>query len=67
MSQITVPCWQKVTMTAEEASSYSSIGINRIRTMLADPRCSFALHVGEKKTLVKRREFEQFLSKSIEI
>lgn len=30
----TIPIWEKVTLTVEEASEYSNIGINRISNML---------------------------------
>ena len=57
---------QKYTLTIEEAAEYSNIGQNRISNLLKNPRCSFVLHVGKKK-LVKRKEFEDFLSRSVEI
>ena len=34
---------------------------NRIDSMLRSPKCPFVLFVGTKK-LVKRKEFEQFIS-----
>lgn len=54
----------KVLLTVKEAATYSNIGINRIESMLRMPNCSFVLFVGTKK-LVKRKEFEEFLSKSL--
>ena len=56
-----VPIWQKATLTIKEAAEYSNIGINRIDELLKMPTCDFVLYVG-KKTLVKRKEFERFLS-----
>lgn len=53
-------------MTVKEAASYSNIGINRIEELLKNPKCPFVLYVGTKK-LVKRKEFEQYLSKALEI
>ena len=61
-----VPIYQKVTLTIKEAAEYSNIGINRIESLLRAPRCPFVLYVGKKK-LVKRKEFEQFISENIEI
>lgn len=63
----TVPIWEKVTLTVEEAAEYSNIGINRINDMLKEPGCTFVLNVGKGKRLVKRKEFEKFLQKSNEI
>ena len=61
-----VPIYQKVTLTIKEAAEYSNIGINRIESLLREPRCPFVLYVGKKK-LVKRKEFEKFISENIEI
>lgn len=61
-----VPIWEKMNLTKQEAAIYSNIGINKIDEMLKDPKCTFVLYVGTKK-LVKRKEFEQFISRSLEI
>ena len=61
-----VPIWEKINLTVREAAEYSNIGINKIDNMLNEPMCTFVLHVG-KKRLVKRKEFEKFLEKNIEI
>lgn len=51
-------------MTIREAAEYGNIGINKIDSLLRMPGCSFVLFVGNKK-LVKRKEFEEFISKKI--
>ena len=56
-----VPIHQKMTLTIKEAAEYSNIGINKIESMLKQPNCPFVLYVGTKK-LVKRKEFEAFIS-----
>ena len=61
-----VPIWEKANLTIKEAAEYSNIGINRIEELLKMPSCSFVLYVGKKK-LVKRKEFEHFLSCTLEI
>ena len=61
-----IPFWLKMNLTIREAAAYSNIGINKIENMLKDPKCDFVLYVGNKK-LVKRKEFEQYISKSSEI
>ena len=48
------------------ACAYSNIGINKIDSMLRSPNCPFVLFVGTKK-LVKRKEFEQFISEKLVI
>ena len=60
----TVPIYQKVTLTIREAAEYSNIGINKIDSLLRTPNCPFVLFIGTKK-LVKRKEFEQFISRSL--
>ncbi len=59
-----VPLNLKVTLTIKEAAAYSNIGINKIENMLKSPNCPFVLYVGNKK-LVKRKEFEEYISKNI--
>ncbi len=61
-----VPIHLKMTLTIREAAEYSNIGINKIESMLRSPNCPFVLYVGTKK-LVKRREFEQFISQKLTI
>ncbi|MFQ9933622.1 MAG: excisionase [Lachnospiraceae bacterium] len=65
-NKVEIPFWLKLNLTKQEAAAYSNIGINRIEEMLKEPKCSFVLYVGNKK-LVKRKEFEQFIAKSLEI
>lgn len=57
-----VPIHLKMTLTIREAAEYSNIGINKIESLLRVPNCPFVLYVGTKK-LVKRKEFEEFISK----
>ena len=61
-----VPIWRKTTLSIREAAQYSNIGINRIERLLKDPKCDFVLFVGSRK-LVKRKAFEEFLAKTLEI
>ena len=65
-NKLEVPIWQKVMLTKEEAAAYSHIGINKLEELLKVPNCSFVLYVGKKK-LIKRREFEAFLTENVEI
>lgn len=66
MEKNTIPIYEKYALTIEEAAAYSNIGQNRINELLKDPRCTFVLWVGRKK-LVKRKAFEDFISKQVEI
>ena len=61
-----MPLHLKMNLTIREAAAYSNIGINKIDNMLRSPNCPFVLYVGTKK-LVKRKEFEQFISQRLTI
>lgn len=56
-----VPIYQKMALTIREAAEYSNIGINKIDAMLKQPGCPFVLYIGTRK-LVKRKEFEKYIS-----
>lgn len=57
---------EKLNLTIEEAAEYSNIGINKLYELTNEPTCTFVLWVG-KKRVIKRKEFEKFIEKSIEI
>ena len=59
-----VPIHLKLTLSIKEASEYSNIGINKIDSMLKQPNCPIVLYVGSKK-LVKRKEFEAYISSKL--
>lgn len=61
MAEVKVPVENKLALTVREAAEYSNIGINRLDRMLREPNCPFVLYVGSKK-LVKRKEFEKYIS-----
>lgn len=56
----------KIALTIKEASEYSNIGINTLDRLTKDPKCKFVLWVGRKK-LIKRKEFDKFISDTLEI
>lgn len=62
----TIPVWEKINLTIEEAAEYSNIGINKINELAKNPMCPFVLYVGRKK-LIKRKEFEKFIATSLEL
>ena len=61
-----IPVWEKLNLSFEEAAAYSGIGINKLRSIANDPRCSFVTRIGNKK-LIKRKKFEEYLSSAFEI
>ena len=52
---------EKIVLTIPEAAALSNIGQNRLDKLLRAPNCPFFIRVGTKK-LVKRKEFERFIS-----
>lgn len=61
-----IPIWEKSNLTVEEASAYSGIGISKIRQLTESEDCPFVLWNG-KKRLIKRRRFDEYLSKEYSI
>lgn len=61
-----VPIKDKLLLTVEETAEYSNIGINKIYSLINNPMCRFVFYVG-KKRLIKRRQFEEYITKNIEI
>lgn len=54
----TIPIWNKLNLTVEEAAQYSGIGENTLREyMKKHPDSDFIIFIG-KKQLIKRKEFE---------
>ena len=61
-----VPIYEKSNLTLEEAAAYFNIGINKIREISYSDKCTFVLWVGNKR-LIKRKLFEEYLSKMYSI
>ena len=55
-----IPYWEKLTLTLEEGSAYSGIGINKFRSMTNEEGCPFVLWVGRRKC-IKRKKLEEYL------
>jgi excisionase family DNA binding protein len=60
MTENTVPIWEKMNLTLNEAAELSNIGINKLREITDEPDCDFVLFVGRKR-LIKRKGLEQYL------
>lgn len=57
------PLHQKLTLTVTETACYSGIGIQKIIELLERPDCDFRLDNG-KRRMVKRKEFEAYISRN---
>lgn len=58
----TVPIYQKVTITVDEAAELTNIGKIKIYDLVKERDCDFTLQVG-KKILIKREPFIKYLMK----
>lgn len=57
---------EKTTLTLEEAAALTNIGINKLREISNAKNCNFVLWVGNKR-LLKRKELDEFISKTYSI
>lgn len=60
--KIEIPIWYKQNLTLEEASKYSQIGIDKLRTITDDEDCNFVLWIGNRKRLIKRKLFDEYIN-----
>ena len=60
--KIEIPIWNKQNLTLEEASKYSQIGIDKLRTITDDEDCNFVLWIGNRKRLIKRKLFDEYIN-----
>lgn len=56
----------KPMLTIEEAASLYNIGEHKLRELTNSDNCSFVLYVGRKR-LIKRKQFDDYLSKAFSI
>lgn len=60
---MTIPIWQKYTLTIEEAALYFRIGETKLRRIIADnPDAEFILYNGNR-VQIKRYLFEKFIDR----
>lgn len=57
-----IPVTEKLNLSIKEAAAYTGVGERRLREMCKAPDCDFCLHIGSKKTLIKRKRLEAYLS-----
>ena len=62
LTECTVPIYQKAALTLEEAAQYSNIGVNKLREITNDAKCTFVFYVGSKR-LIKRKLFDQYIER----
>lgn len=57
-----VPLWNRHNLSIEETAAYTGIGRDTIYKLIKQDDCNFTLRVG-KRTMIKRKRFEEYLEK----
>lgn len=60
-----IPIWEKMNLTIPEAAAYSHIGINQLYNLINEGTLSHVTLKVNTKTLIKRKEFEEWNKKTI--
>lgn len=55
-----LPIWERKVLTCEEASAYSGIGINRLRSMVMQKGCPFAIP-NANQVMIIREKFDKYI------
>lgn len=59
--KLTIPFWEKLLLSVDEAAAYSGIGENRLRNYIKDNKhADFILWIGTHAK-IKRPQFEKFI------
>lgn len=61
-----VPLWERSTLSLEEASAYTGIGINKLRRMSNEKNCDYVIWVGNRRML-KRKKLDDFLERTYSV
>lgn len=61
-----VPIWERTTLSMAEASQYTKIGINKLYELTEKEDCDFALWVGSRR-LIKRKKIEEFIGRTFSL
>ena len=63
---VNIPVWEKTLLTLNEASAYTGLGINRLRTIANSHQNELVVWVGSKR-MFKRRKLDEYLEKAISL
>lgn len=63
---VEIPVWEKTLLTLNEASAYTGLGINRLRTIANSHQNELVVWVGSKR-MFKRRKLDEYLEKAISL
>ena len=57
-----VPIWFKPTLSIEETSRYSGIGMSKLYELTNPEDCPFVLWIGTRR-MIKRRKFDEYIER----
>lgn len=63
---VEIPVWEKTLLTLNEASAYTGLGINRLRTIANSHQNELVVWVGSKR-MFKRKKLDEYLEKAISL
>ena len=62
-SAITIPLWERYTLSVEEAAAYFRIGENKLRKIISENENADYILWNGNRPQIKRKKFEQFVDK----
>ena len=62
-SAITIPPWERYTLSVEEAAAYFRIGENKLRKIISENENADYILWNGNRPQIKRQKFEQFVDK----
>lgn len=60
-SIVTIPVWERYTLSIEEAAAYFRIGENKLRKIVSENKDADYLLWNGNRPQIKRKKFEQFI------
>ena len=63
LEKISVPVWEKYTMSIEEAAAYFRIGENKLRKIISDDKDAEFILWNGNRAQIKRKKFEAYIDK----
>ena len=66
MGKYEIRLCERPTLTVEEAAALYNIGEHKLRDLTEKDSCPYVLYVGRKR-LIKRKQFDEYISKAFSI
>ena len=62
-STVTIPAWERYTLSIEEAAAYFRIGENKLRKIVSENKDADYLLWNGNRPQIKRKKFEQLIDR----